>query len=251
MVPNLQPSSSTMPKNTSIRAASTSSKMGLTTSIIVSASSSGSNSSKPTSTTSIIASANSTGIHPTSTVFRPTLMATQIFSNPSQTILVARHTATRSTTLQSSLVSANTTESVSSKRNHITTIIASTTWTVIRLTSIMIRPPTIPARIFSSPSQTRLKLSFARSVVSLPSANHPTSKVNRPPSIDTRIMSSTLHTSLIFHTITRPRVLHQSTVVLPSNVSYPKAFLRSPFRTLHALKWIARPVLRLFNWLNS
>ena len=108
------------------------------------------------------------------------------------------------------------------------------------------------ARIFStSTSPTIFKLAFTRSVVSLSSENHPTSKVNHPASIDTRIMSSTLHTSLIFHTITRPRVLHQSTFVLPSNVSYPKAFLRSPFRTLHALKWIARPVLRLFNWLNS
>ena len=219
MVRNLQPSSSAMPKNTSIRGNSTSSKMGLTTSIIVSASSSGSTSSKPISTTSIIASANSTGIHPTSTVFRPTLMATQIFPNPSQTILVARHTATRSTTLQSSLVSANTTESFSSKINHTTTIIASATWTVIHLTSIMIRPPTIPTRIFSSPSQTRLKLSFTRSIVSLPSANHPTSKVNRPSSIDTRITSSTLQTSFIFHIITRSRVLHQSTFVLRSNVS--------------------------------
>ena len=240
-----------VPKNTSIRAVSTSSKMGLTTSIIVSASSSGSNSSKPTSTTSIIASANSTGFHPTLTIFRPTLMATQTFSNPSQTILVARHTVARSTTLQSSLVSANTTESVSSKIIHTTTIIASATWTVIRLTSMMIRPPTIPTRIFSSPSQTRLKLSFTRSIVSLPSANHPTSKVNRPSSIDTGITSSTLQTSFIFHIITRSRVLHQSTFVLPSNVSYPKAFLSSPFRTLHSLKWIARLVLRLFNWLNS
>ena len=219
MVPNLQPSSSVMPKKTSIRAVSTSSKMGLTTSIIVSASSSGSNSSKPISTTSIIASANSTGIHPTSTVFRPTLMATQTFSNPSQTILVARHTVTRSTILQSSLVSANTTESVFSKTNHTTTIIASATWTAIRLASIMIRPPTIPTRIFSSPSRTRLKLSFTRSIVSLPSANHPSSKVNRPSSIDTLITSSTLQTSFIFHIITRSRVLHQSTFVLRSNVS--------------------------------
>ena len=233
MVPNLQPPSSAMPKNTSIRAVSTSSKMGLTTSIIVSASSSGSNSSKPTSTTSIIASANSTGIHPTSTVFRPTLMATQIFSNPSQTILVARHTATRSTTLQSTLVSANTTEPVSSKINHTTTIIASTTWTVIRLTSIMIRPPTIPTRIFSSPSQTRLKLSFTRSIVSLPSANHPTSKVNRPSSIDTRITSNTLQTSFIFHIISRSRLLHQSTFVLPSNVSILVYFIQRQLSSIH------------------
>ena len=198
MVPNLQPSSSAMPKNTSIRAVWTSSKIGLTTSIIVSASSTGSNSSKPIPTTWIIVSANSTGIHPTSTVFRPTLIATQTIPNSSQTILVGQ------------------------------------------------------ARIFStSTSPTIFKLAFTRSVVSLSSENHPTSKVNHPASIDTRIMSSTLYTSLIFHTITRPRVLHQSTFVLPLNVSYPKDFLRSPFRTLHALKWIARPVLRLFNWLNS
>ena len=198
MVPNLKPSSSAMPKNTSIRAVSTSSKIGLTTSIIVSASSTGSKSLKPIPTTWIIVSANSSGIHPTSTVFRPTLIATQTIPNSSQTILVGQ------------------------------------------------------ARIFStSTSPTIFKLPFTRSVVSLSSANHPTSKVNHPASIDMRIMSSTLHTSLIFHIITRPRVLHQSTFVLPSNVSYPKAFLRSPFRTLHALKWIARPVLRLFNWSNS
>ena len=232
MVPNLQPSSSTMPKNTSIRAASTSSKMGLTTSMIVSASSTGSNSSKPISTTSIIASANSTGIHPNSTVFRPTLMATQTFPNPSQTILVARHTVARSTTLQSSLVSANTTESVSSITNHIT-IIASTTWTVIRLTSMVIRPRTIPTRIFSSPSQTRLKLSFTRSIVSLPSANHATPKVNRPSSIDTRITSSTLQTSFIFHIITRSRVLHQSTFVFPSNVSILVYFIQRQLFSIH------------------
>ena len=233
MVPNLQPSSSTMPKNTSIRAASTSSKMGLTTSMIVSASSTGSNSSKPISTTSIIASANSTGIHPNSTVFRPTLMATQTFPNPSQTILVARHTVARSTTLQSSLVSANTTESVSSKINHTTTRIASATWTVIRSTSIVIRPPKIPTRIFSIPSQTRLKLSFTRSIVSLPSANHPTSKVNRPSSIDTRITSSTLQTSFIFHIISRSRVLHQSTFVLPSNVSILVYFIQRRLFSIH------------------
>ena len=233
MVPNLQPSSSAMPKNTSIRAASTSSKMGLTTSIIVSASSTGSNSLKPISPTSIIASANSTGIHPNSTVFRPTLMTTQTFSNYSQIILVARHTATRSTTLQSSLVSANTTESVSSKIIHTTTIIASATWTVIRLTSMMIRPPTIPTRIFSSPSQTRLKLSFTRSIVSLPSANHPTSKVNRPSSIDTGITPSTLQTSFIFHIITRSRVLHQSTFVLPSNVSILVYFIQRQLFSIH------------------
>ena len=232
MVPNLQPSSSAMSKNTSIRVTA-SSKMGLTTSIIVSASSTGSNSSNSISTTSIIASANSTGIHPTSTVFCPTLMATQTFSNPSQTILVARHTVARSTTLQSSLVSANTTESVSSKIIHTTTIIASATWTVIRLTSMMIRPPTIPTRIFSSPSQTRLKLSFTRSIVSLPSANHPTSKVNRPSSIDTGITSSTLQTSFIFHIITRSRVLHQSTFVLPSNVSILVYFIQRQLFSIH------------------
>ena len=235
MVPNLQPPSSAMPKNTSTRAASTSLKMGLTTSIIVSASSTGLNSSKPIPTTWIIVSANSTGIHPTLTVFRPTLMATQTFSNPSQTILVARHTATRSTTLQSSLVSANTTESVSSNTNHTTTIIASATWTVIRSTSIVIRPPTIPTRIFSSPSQTRLKLSFTRSLVSMPSANHPTSKVNRPSSIDTRITSSTLQTSFIFHIITRSRVLHQSTFVLRSNVSMLVYFTQKVF-SIHRLE---------------
>ena len=233
MVPNLQPSSSAMPKNTSIRAASTSLKMGLTTSIIVSASSTGSISSKPISTTSIIASANSTGIHPTSTVFRPTLMATQTFPNPSQTILVARHTVTRSTTLQSSLVSANTAESVSSKIIHTTTIIASPTWTVIRSTSIVIRPPTIPTRVFSSPSQTRLKLSFTRSIVSLPSANHATPKVNRPSSIDTRITSSTLQTSFKFLIITRSRVLHQSTFVLPSNVSILVYFIQRQLFSIH------------------
>ena len=233
MVPNLQPPSSAMPKNTSTRAASTSLKMGLTTSIIVSASSTGLNSSKPIPTTWIIVSANSTRIHPTLTVFRPTLMATQTFSNPSQTILVARHTATRSTTLQSSLVSANTTESVSSNTNHTTTIIASATWTVIRSTSIVIRPPTIPTRIFSSPSQNRLKLSFTRSLVSMPSANHPTSKVNRPSSIDTRITSSTLQTSFIFHIISRSRVLHQSTFVLPSNVSILVYFIQRQLLSIH------------------
>ena len=233
MVANLQPSSSAMPKNTSIRAASTSLKMGLTTSIIVSASSTGSISSKPISTTAIIASANSTGNHPTSTVFRPTLMATQTFPNPSQTILVARHTATRSTTLQSSLVSANTTDSFSSKINHTTTIIASATWTVIRLTSIMIRPPTIPTRIFSSPSQTRLKLSFTRSIVSLPPANHATPKVDRPSSIETGITSSTLQTSFIFHIITRSKVLHHSTFVLPLNVSVLVYFIQRQLFSIH------------------
>ena len=219
MVRNLQPSSSATPKNTSIRVTSASSKMGRTTSLIVSASSTGSNSSKTISRASILVSANSTGIPLTSTGFRPTLIARQIFSNSLQTILVARHTVTRSTTLQSSLVSANTTESVSSKIIHTTTIIASATWTVIRSTSMVIRPPTIPTRIFSSPSQTRLKLSFTRSIVSLPSANHPASKMNRPSSINTRITSSTLQTSFIFHIISRSRVLHQSTFVLPSSVS--------------------------------
>ena len=203
MVPNLQPSSSAMPKNTSIRVTSASSKMGLTTSIIVSASSTGSNSSKPISTTSIVASANSTGIHPTSTVFRPTLMATQ-------------------------------TETVSSKINHTTTIIASATWTVIRLTSMVIHPPTIPTRIFSRPSQTRLKLSFTRSIFSLPSANHPTSKLNRhASSIDTGMTSSTSQTSFIFHIITRSRVLHQSTFVLPSNVSILVYFIQRQLFSIH------------------
>ena len=229
MVPNLQPSSSVMPKNTSIRAAVTSSKMGLTTSIIVAASSTGSNSSKPISTTSIIVSANSTGIHPSSTVFRSTFLATQTFSNSSQTIQVARKPATRSTTLQSSLASANTTESVSSKTIHTTTIIASATWTVTRSTSIVIRPPTIPTRISSSAPQTRLKLSITRSIVSLPSANHPISKVNRPSSIDTRIISSTLQTSFIFHIITRSTVLHQSTFVFPLNVSILVYFIQRLF----------------------
>ena len=228
-MPNLQPSSSAMPKNTSIRAAATSSKMGLTTSIIVSASSKGSKSSKPISTTSIIVSEKSTGIHPTSTVFRSTFLATQSFSNSSQTILLARHPVTRSTALQSSLGSGNTTESVSSKIIHTTTIIASATWAVIRSTSIVIRPPTIPTRIFSSPPQTRLKLSFTRSIVSLPSANHPISKVNRPSSIDTRIISSTLQTSFIFHIITRSTVLHQSTFVLPLNVSILIYFIQRLF----------------------
>ena len=229
MVPKLQPSSSVMPKNTSIRAAVTSSKMGLTTSIIVAASSTGSNSSKPISTTSIIVSANSTGIHPSSTVFRSTFLATQTFSNSSQNIQVARHPATRSTTLQSSLASANTTESVSSKIIHTTTIIASATWRVTRSTSIVIRPPTIPTRISSTAPQTRLKLSFTRSIVSLPSANHPISKVNRPSTIDTRIISSTLQTSFIFHVITRSTVLHQSTFVLPLNVSILVYFIQRLF----------------------
>ena len=233
MVRNLQPSSSTMPKNTSIRAAATSSKMGLTTSIIVSASSTGSNSSNTVSTTSIIGSANSTGIHPTSTVFRPTFWATQTFSNSSQTILVARHTVTRSISLQLSLVSANTTESASSKMIHTTSKIPSATWTVIRSTPIVIRPPTIPTRIFSSTSQTRLKLSFTRSIVSLPSGNHPSSKMNRPSSIDKRIISSTLQTSFIFHIITRSRVLHQSTFVLPSNVSILGYFIQRQLFSIH------------------